>query len=386
MLFLHEYYLFSRDGAPGLPVYFPTIIAEDLRELKGISMGEIIEVYDHRPDRPHPGWDEFAINHLNIYVTLQLLWNVDQSVEELLQDYYTQYYGPAAAPMQAFIEFCEANWPLMSQQPEPIQTALELLAKARAAAPDGTLYAERIQRVVDYLDDQMQKLIETLSKKRGDGDYRVLVAGRTLERGVTLAANKIDGILEPQFWPDARRSPLRDSITGRGAKYQTIFQALREGDFIYVAFRCEEPDMENLAIGTTENNDPKIFDGDFVSLIIETGSHSYYEIVVNPAGAVFEMDRGEGGTSEWRSGSTIGVHRDVDAWSVEMRIPIMGAGARTLDPIVGIDGNRPSDMFPWFFNAGRQRVRGEMTEFLSVFPTGQPDLHNLEAAGKMWGK
>jgi len=31
-------------------------------------------------------------------------------------------------------------------------------------------------------------------------------------------------------------------------------------------------------------------------------------------------------------------------------------------------------------------VRGEMTEFLSVYPTGQPDLHNLEAAGKMWGK
>jgi len=144
--------------------------------------------------------------------------------------------------------------------------------------------------------------------------------------------------------------------------------------------------MENLAIGTTENNDPKIFDGDFVSLIIETGSHSYYEIAVNPAGAVYETDRGEGGTSEWRSGSTIGVHQDENAWSVEMRIPIMGAGARTLDPIVGIDGNRPSDMFPWFFNAGRQRVRGDTTEFLSAYPTGQPDLHNLEAAGKMWGK
>ena len=144
--------------------------------------------------------------------------------------------------------------------------------------------------------------------------------------------------------------------------------------------------MENLSIPTTANDDPKIFDGDFVSLIIETGTHSYYEIAVNPAGAVFEADRAEGGSVEWRSGALVGVQKGSDFWSVEIRLPIMGAGARVLDPMSGIDGGRPSDLYPWFFNAGRQRVRGDIVEFSSLFPTGQPDLHNLEAAGKMWGK
>ena len=45
------------------------------------------------------------------------------------------------------------------------------------------------------------------------------------------------------------------------------------------------PDKENLEIGTAENDDPKIFEGDFLSVIIETETHSFYEIVVNPAGA-----------------------------------------------------------------------------------------------------
>ena len=125
---------------------------------------------------------------------------------------------------------------------------------------------------------------------------------------------------------------------------------------------------------------------DFVSVIIETETHSFYEIAVNPAGAVFEADRGESGTAKWSSGATVGVQRGEGEWSVEIRLPIMGSGARVLNPLAGIDGNRPSDLYPWFFNAGRQRVRGDAREFASVYPTGQGDLYNLEAAGKLWGK
>jgi len=386
MFFLHEYYLHTVPGNQGRPVYFPKLIAEDLRELKGKSMGEIVEVYDHRPDRPLP-WDEFAVNHLNIYVTMQLLWNADQSLEDLLSDYYAKYYGPAAAPMREFIEYSEANWPVMTQEIEPLRTALDLLEKARAAAPEGTPYADRIQRVLDYSREPMDNLIATLGKKRNlDSPYRVLVSNNLLQKGFRLSDNPIDGVIEPEYWPDVRRSGFKPSVAGALSAAPTTFQAIREDNFIYISIRCQEPDMENLSIPTTANDDPKIFDGDFVSLIIETGTHSYYEIAVNPAGAVFEADRAEGGSVEWRSGALVGVQKGSDFWSVEIRLPIMGAGARVLDPMSGIDGGRPSDLYPWFFNAGRQRVRGDIVEFSSLFPTGQPDLHNLEAAGKMWGK
>lgn len=387
MLFLHEYYLHTVPGNHGRPIYFPRLIAEDLRELKGKSMGEIIEVYDHRPDRTPPAWDEFAVNHLNIYVTMQLLWNADQSLEALLEDYYIKFYGPAAASMREFIEYSEANWPMMAQQAGPVAKALGLLEKARAAAPDGSRYAERIQRVVGYCKDAMNGLIAILGKKRSaEAPYRVLLSKNLLERGVLLSDNPIDGVIEPRFWPDVRRVALKPAAPGGKSSPGTTFQAIREGDFIYLALRCQEPDMENLAMGTTENDDPKIFEGDFVSVIIETETHSFYEIAVNPAGAVFEADRGESGTAKWSSGATVGVQRGEGEWSVEIRLPIMGSGARVLNPLAGIDGNRPSDLYPWFFNAGRQRVRGDAREFASVYPTGQGDLYNLEAAGKLWGK
>ena len=51
----------------------------------------------------------------------------------MLDEYYTNFYGPAAAEMKAYIEYCEQNWPAMSVKPEPIDKAFELIARAREA-------------------------------------------------------------------------------------------------------------------------------------------------------------------------------------------------------------------------------------------------------------
>ncbi|MHB8899395.1 MAG: hypothetical protein ACYC6Y_11660 [Thermoguttaceae bacterium] len=41
-----------------------------------------------------------------------------------------------------------------------------------------------------------------------------------------------------------------------------------------------------LNVATTRADDPQLLEGDFVSLLLETPSRSYYEIAINPAGAV----------------------------------------------------------------------------------------------------
>jgi len=70
-----EYYLHARDNGnlEGIPVYYPHLIAEDLRSLKGMVAGEGIEVYcgigslnDPRPD------PALAISHLNCWITARL--------------------------------------------------------------------------------------------------------------------------------------------------------------------------------------------------------------------------------------------------------------------------------------------------------------------------
>lgn len=43
-----------------------------------------------------------ATTFLNLYVRGQLLWNPDQNVQEMLDEFYPKFYGPAAGPMKWF--------------------------------------------------------------------------------------------------------------------------------------------------------------------------------------------------------------------------------------------------------------------------------------------
>lgn len=44
----------------------------------------------------------FAYEHINDYVYYKFLWNPDQDVEGVLQEYHDTFYGPASAPMGKF--------------------------------------------------------------------------------------------------------------------------------------------------------------------------------------------------------------------------------------------------------------------------------------------
>ncbi|MFM8890971.1 MAG: DUF4838 domain-containing protein, partial [Planctomycetia bacterium] len=110
-----DYSTNSRPDQSGRPVYYTRQIARDLAELKGVSLGEQIEIYTHPAGQEAAlGYDELAVEHLNLYVAARLYWDVDQSVDEILADYFSSYYGPAAEAMRAFVTHAEANWMHMS--------------------------------------------------------------------------------------------------------------------------------------------------------------------------------------------------------------------------------------------------------------------------------
>ncbi len=116
-------------------------------------------------------------------------------------------------------------------------------------------------------------------------------------------------------------------------------------------------------------------------------SNSPYEIAINPAGTVLEIDQGKDGKGVvWTSGAQFAVHRGDKEWSIEMRLPITGEGSRMIDPLKGIDGAQPKDLFPWHFNLCRQRVRGSTIERTAYSPTGKDDFYVLEKFAKLWGK
>ncbi len=90
------------------PSYAPRMIAEDIKRMKQYRENDTLPFggemnYGSVPaDHAYAWW--FCLNE---YVTARLLWNPDLDIDELLEDYFDKFYGPAATPMEAFFERLE---------------------------------------------------------------------------------------------------------------------------------------------------------------------------------------------------------------------------------------------------------------------------------------
>lgn len=382
--YIWDYYLHGRPGSRGLPVYFPRLAAADLRELKGVSRGDLIETYkhhdqvDYRPTMPEHDYDPLAIDHLNIYVTSRLWWDAGLDLDALLEEYYTLYYGPARAQMKAFIEYSEQHWPGMNRDAEKIGRALALLEAAQAAVEPDTVHGRRVQRVAGYV-QPLYALREQLGRKRENVPRARVLPWPALER------KKLDGRLDDeQYWPPLRTLPLVGLDKGDPAPRDrgTWVRVFRAGEALYFGIRCVEPDIAGLAAGRGGD----IRAGDFIEILLETSTYSYYRITVNSAGALADADRGEDGAGErWQSGAEAAVHVGDGYWSVEVRVPLAGDGARAVDPLLGVNGRMPSETYPWYFNVVRQRVRGDQTERYAYSPTGG-GIEVIEKFAEMWSR
>jgi len=382
-----DYSTNARPEQVGRPVYYTKQISQDLRELKGISLGEQVEIYAHPAGKEHTfGYDELGIEHLNLYLTARLYWDVSQDVDALIADYCTHNFGPAAEEMKAFVTHAEANWMHMGTDGAKIGESLALLRKAQSAVAAHSLPGLRIQRIADVM-KPMHALQKQLSRKSETTlDYRVLLTENT--GGKPLASKPLNGQVDKDYWTEVRSTQLvKLKSEAPHPKASTQFQIQRDGSILHIGIVCHEPDMKGLQSTTTQNDDPKLLDGDHVTLLIETPSRSYYEIAINPAGAVFDTDQTPSGKgAAWGSGAQIAVHRGDKLWSIEMRLPIVGENAFALDPTKGIEGSQPKDLFPWRFNVCRQRVRGTATERTAFSPTGKDDFYVPEKFAKLWGK
>ncbi len=358
-----EFLLSSRPTIPtaGMPVYLPHIIAEDLHSLKGQSYGEYTEGtygFDSGGKDMHaPGF-----NHLNIYVTARYYWDAGQDIDALLNEYCEKFYGPAAKEMKTFIEFSETNWPLMQSQAAPIDTAFELLAAARKAAGD-TVYGKRIDLMVAFV-EPMKKLRDKLAAGR-KGPRAEAVERQNLDF-------KLDGKLDKPFWKDVPEYELKEIVSSQPAASRTTFKMVWSDMALIVGIRCDEADMKGLNIAATQSKDDlNLMTGDDVELLLETQSHSYYQLAINPAGALVDIDRIKRLDTLWSSEAEVATYVGDTFWSVEVRIPVSDNDAGGADPLKKVEGKKPTAKAPWHFNLCRMRIRGgKEVEDAAFSPTG----------------
>jgi hypothetical protein len=375
-LMIADYYLHGRPNLmwDGIPVFFPRLIAQDLRSLKGISIGDFIEVYRD----PGESLSSLSILHLNLYVTSRFWWNADQDLGAMLDEYYTLFYGPARGDMKAFIEYSEANWSSMGKSAEKIAKVFELLEKAQQKVPADSVYGKRITLIAEFI-KPMKALQEQLSRGEGRENAPSVLGYSHPKKDLRM----MDGKLDDPFWEGLRLYTLVERETGRDPLTTTSFRISWADDAIYIGIRCDDIDTKKLNIQSTENEDPAILNGDCVEILIETQSHSYYQFAVNPAGAIIDLDRKQDSNSKWASNAQAASYIGDGFWSVEIRIPVLGEQQEFIDPLNGLAGRKPTGTYPWYFNLCRQRVRSNGTEFSSFSPTGEASFYVPAKFGKL---
>lgn len=100
-------------------------------------------------------WGALALNH---YIAARLMWDVTTDPQELLDDYFTTYYGDAADPMRRYFTHV---WELAYKFHLPEERAVAIteddvtwlrarLAEATEAAADDDLRAARVQMASDF--------------------------------------------------------------------------------------------------------------------------------------------------------------------------------------------------------------------------------------------
>jgi len=188
----------------------------------------------------------------------------------------------------------------------------------------------------------------------------------------------IDGRLDEPFWKTINPGSvgrLRELQTGRPAALGATVLTGWYRDSLYVAVRCDEVPGTKPNVTSRKHDDMAIWYGDVVEILLETNMHSYYQVAVNPAGAVVDLDRGMNKDSAvtWDSQAEVAARVADDHWTVEIRIPVTDDEN---DPLHLVLGRKPTQSLPWHVNVCRQRTRENGVEHSAFSPTGTTGFHH----------
>lgn len=353
-----------------LPAFVWQSVGEGINATKGISQGEDIWVSAPLDFATNSG---IGLNHFMVYFTQRMYWgDKQQDVDALFHEYCRLFYGPAQQEMAGFFTFCQGNWREMEHDKSRADTALRLFERAKAKVEPGSIYAQRLAMIDDFLKGLRSKS-EQLGRKRGPVPVLRMV-GSSPRQPI-----KIDGRLDDEGWINVAGSAtcrLRELQTGGTPTLGTTAKVLWLGDSLYIGIRCEEKPGDPPVAGTTKDDDSALWYGDCIEVLLETDSHRYYQIAVGPSGAVADLDRGASKDAwfGWDSKAEIATHVADDHWTVEMRIPVTEDAN---DPLHEVVGRRPTQSLPWFINICRQRMRGDQVELSAFSPTGTANFHDV---------
>ncbi len=385
-----DYFLYYRTANnPRYPVVFTESLQLEVQEMLPYSDGKFIEIQPTRVKRD-TGREAWQLNtpgliHLMVYWHSKLFWDPDQDRQALLDEYYDLFFGPASAEMKAFYEISEKVWTRQESRSvtktsgflkeSDVAQYFDLLARARKAAGADTVYERRIARI----EQEMQPLkLQFDAFDRQGPNLHVYTPARS---GI---APELDGDLNKPFWQKQQfwnTYTLLDAVTGEMPeknRTSVSFRITENPPAFWVGIVCHESRMGQITTNAVGRGDRAISNDDTVEIYIATPERSYFRIVANPLGALWEESHDPALVERdtlpelWRPGTEAVARRSDDQWSLEIMIPKADFG--TLGP---------TRNYPWGINVARTRRAGGTPERFALAPTGQPDFSDLSKMGNL---
>ncbi|HRU04299.1 MAG TPA: DUF4838 domain-containing protein [Candidatus Brocadiia bacterium] len=399
-LYIWDYWLsrYSR-GVYGAPAVYPRLIKEWFLLDRGRVLGHAIELPDiDAGGKGVNGWADWVYDSLNVYVGMRLLWNMDTDVEQLLDEFYPAFFGPAAPLIRKFDTALEkrftdinirggqdAAWDWSScwvktYPPEFVKESVGWLREAEKITRGQEPYHARAAKVLStYLH------YEANSQRFASADSGKIANEKLIVK--TGPAPVVDGALDDEGWKTAAAATgFYDSFNASDLKAQTEMRFLRAGGVLYVAVRAPLSGQIKIDL-PAGSRDGWVWNQESVELFFVQGVKKY-QFLLGPDNvyadnyhpdhtAKFSMDM-----FKWNcEGAQLETQRNDKEWTAELAIPLKS-----------LDLAAPTAKEPWQVNfcrnhyypvAGVPGVKdGWMWEQSSWRPTFG-SFHNIERFGVM---
>ncbi|MCC6443996.1 MAG: hypothetical protein IT210_11145 [Armatimonadetes bacterium] len=141
----------------------------------------------------------------------------------------------------------------------------------------------------------------------------------------------IDGKLDDILWQTIKPlEPFLPALASGQEKTQakTTAQVAYDSGFLYTAFRCEEPQVDKLAV-SGEKRDDSLWMGDVVELFIAQADNPerFYQFMVNPKGVLMDQTVSDKvGDLTFSPDVKYAAARGEKEWTVEMAVPWSAIG------------------------------------------------------------
>jgi len=152
--------------------------------------------------------------------------------------------------------------------------------------------------------------------------------GKVLSSGIAEGSPAVDGALDDACWKTAGRiSDFEVHTQVLGTNVETTVLACADREALYFGFRCTEPNTAELKANAVER-DGRLWEDDSVELFLDTNQdlRTYYQIIVNSRGVVFDQDKGAPDLPgpKWDGPVTAAARVRPGQWTAEVKLEFTG--------------------------------------------------------------